>query len=369
MSILILLTSLCAEGTPVLGLDMARVWQREGVDFRVCTFQDTPSDMASEYASAGIEVDSLAMSFSSYRKFPELVWRIQRYCRQHRIESVLSFPFGWHSYAAWGSALAGSRRVVAHAGNYPPVRRSGPLRKLRATIAIGEIWRPQIACCSNHVRSGLEHHLHVPPSRLHTVYNGVDLQRFHDRTRYKPLQDPIRIGMVARFEAHKDQSTLLHAIATLRSRGIKVCIDLVGDGTRRAECESLAKQLEICEQVRFMGVRRDVPELLRNWDAFVFSVTPDEGLGVALVEALAAGVPVIASDVGACREVLNCPTYGILGNLFPVGDAESLADAILEYKANPGPWWDRAAIARISVESRFSIEAMADHYLKLLTAA
>jgi glycosyltransferase involved in cell wall biosynthesis len=367
MSIAILLTSLCAEGTPVLALDMARVWRRSGVRFKVCTFQDGPVDLAGEYRDAGIEVDSLSMTFRGYRKFPELMWRVREYCRRNCFDGILSFPFGWHSYVAWGGALAGVRRVVAHAGNYPPGYSSTAVRKLRATLAIGDMWRPEIACCSDHVRSGVERYLHIPRSRLHTVYNGIDLGRFQDTTQRKRLEGRVRLGMVARFEDHKDQPTLMRAVAELKARGIDAVVDLVGDGARLAEYRAFARQIGICDRVRFLGVRRDIPELLREWDAFVFSVSPDEGLGVALIEALAAGVPVIASDVGACREVLACPVNGRLGEIFPVGDATRLADAILRFKANPGPWWDRATRAAASVRTRFSIEAMADSYLKLLT--
>jgi glycosyltransferase involved in cell wall biosynthesis len=152
----------------------------------------------------------------------------------------------------------------------------------------------------------------------------------------------------------------------LRQQGENVKLDLVGDGDLRSECESLAKQLGVHEHICFTGVRRDIPALLREWDAFVFSVLPDEGLGIALIEALAAGVPVIASDVGACREVLFSPKDGNLGELFPFGDAEALADAILRFKSNPEPWWNRARLAANSVRQRFSIETMANEYLRLL---
>jgi glycosyltransferase involved in cell wall biosynthesis len=367
--ILILLSSLTAEGTPVLALDMAKNWQRRGIDFRVCTFQESHTDLAAEFEAAGIHVDSLSLSFQGYRKFPTLAWRVFQYCSEHQIDSVLSFPFGWHSYVAWGARLAGARRVVAHAGNYPPTHSTGAVKRLRFTLAIGGVWRSSIACCSNHVRDGLARYLRINPDLLQTVYNGVDLCQFEFTARPSSIQVPIRLGMVARFEPHKDQPTLMRAISQLRSRGVMVNVDLVGDGTRRAEFEALAKELDLQDQVRFLGVRRDIPELLRDWDGFVFSVTPDEGLGIALIEALAAGLPVIASDVGACREVLTSETSEILGELFPFGDIDALANAILRFKADPIPWCDRAAKAISSVQHRFSIEGMADKYLRLLGAS
>jgi glycosyltransferase involved in cell wall biosynthesis len=366
MSVGIILSSLCAEGTPILALGMARVWQRLGVDFKVCTFQDAPADLAGEFRDLGIEVESLSMTWNGYGKFPRLTGRVYEYCRRNRFDAILSFPFGWHSYVAWGAALAGIRRIVVHAGCYPPVGEALEMVKLRITVLIGEAWRPNIACCSNHVRTAVTKDLRVPARRLSTIYNGVNLSRFAV-AQLAPLRlkGSLRLGMVARFD--RDQPTLIRALKILRSKGVDVQLDLVGYGPRQGEFEQLASDLGVLQSIQFLGMRRDIPDLLHQWDVFVFAVTPYEGLGVALIEALAAGVPVIASDVGACREVLTCPTYGMLGDLFPVGDAARLADAVLQFKANPDPWWDRAKRATASVQSRFSIEAMADQYLRLLT--
>ena len=366
--ILILLSSLTAEGTPVLALDMAKTWQLKDIDFKVCTFQESPSDLADEFKAAGIDVDTLSLTFPGYRKFPTLAWRVFKYCRRNQIDSVLSFPFGWHSYVAWGARPAGTRRVVAHAGNYPPTDNPDAIKRLRTTLAIGGMWHSPIACCSNHVRDGLAQHLHIASELLRTVYNGVDLCRFKSIAVPTTIHDPLRVGMVARFEPHKDQPTLMRAISRLRSCGVKVTVDLVGDGSRRAEFETLARELDLSDAVRFLGVRRDIPELLREWDVFVYSVNPDEGLGIALIEALSSGVPVIGSDVGACREVLSCATHGLLGELFPHGDAEQLAEAITRFRDDPGPWWNRAKEARASAQARFSIESMSDEYLHLLGA-
>ena len=143
--------SLPPEGTPMLALDMAKTWQRNGIDFRVCTFQEDPADLRK--SSSGRNRSRYSSSrFSGYRKFPTLTWRVFKYCRRNRIDSVLSFPFGWHSYVAWGARLAGARRVVAHAGNYPAVNSPEAIRRLRITLAIGNDWRTHIACCSDHVR-------------------------------------------------------------------------------------------------------------------------------------------------------------------------------------------------------------------------
>ena len=97
-------------------------------------------------------------------------------------------------------------------------------------------------------------------------------------------------------------------------------------------------------------MRRDVPELVGQLDLFVFATTPDEGLGIALIEAMAAGVPVVASDVGACREVLD---DGALGLLVPPRDPVALADAIERVRNEP-----EAAAARAERARRKAFEAV-----------
>jgi glycosyltransferase involved in cell wall biosynthesis len=110
-------------------------------------------------------------------------------------------------------------------------------------------------------------------------------------------------------------------------------------------------------------MRRDVPELVGQLDLFVFATTPDEGLGIALIEAMAAGVPVVASDVGACREVLD---DGALGLLVPPYDPVALANAIELVRDEPEVAAARAERARRKAFEVFDAEPMAAAYAEVL---
>ena len=110
-------------------------------------------------------------------------------------------------------------------------------------------------------------------------------------------------------------------------------------------------------------MRRDVPELVGQLDLFVFATTPDEGLGIALIEAMAVGVPVVASDVGACREVLD---DGALGLLVPPGDPVALADAIERVRDDPETAAARVERARRKAFEVFDAERMAAAYADVL---
>jgi glycosyltransferase involved in cell wall biosynthesis len=169
--------------------------------------------------------------------------------------------------------------------------------------------------------------------------------------------------MVARLEIHKDQPTLIRAAKLLRDAGREIEVWLIGDGSRRLEYERLIAELGLLDTVKLLGMRRDIPELLGQLDVFAFAATPDEGQGVALVEAMAAGVPIVATDVGACREVLD---QGELGALVPPHEPEALAAAIESALLSRELAMARATGARAKALSVFTVDAMALAYARTL---
>ena len=119
--------------------------------------------------------------------------------------------------------------------------------------------------------------------------------------------------MVARLDEIKDQETLLKAYAKIHK---KCNLILVGDGKNRSYLEGIASNLGLNIKKIFIGSKLNIPAILSEADIFAFSTTSLEGFGIALIEAMAAGLPIIATDVPACREVLDDGKAGIL---IPVG--------------------------------------------------
>ena len=117
------------------------------------------------------------------------------------------------------------------------------------------------------------------------------------------------ILMIARLDKIKDQETLLRAYAKIKD---KCNLILVGEGERRQKLEKIALDLDLDPKSIFLGSRLDIPFLLANADIFALSTTEDEGFGIVLIEAMAAGLPILATDVPACREVLDNGKAGIL---------------------------------------------------------
>lgn len=366
--VLVVLSSLCAEGTPVLTLDLCRHWRTIGVEPTVVTLEASPTDLAPEFEREGLRVHTMDLPRSGRRRFAQMVALARDLCREHRPHALLSMPFGWHAFLAVGARLAGIPIVAAHVGNYPPRPDDAGFAKFRVLVQAGRPLTSKLICCSAYVRQGVVEHFRVPASETEVIYNGADIATIERRAAaaqasHGAERDCFVVGMVARLEIHKDQPMLIRAAKLLRDAGRAVQVWLIGDGSRRLEYERLIAEQGLSDSVRLLGMRRDIPELLGRLDAFVFVAKPDEGQGVALVEAMAARVPIIATDVGACREVL---AGGEFGTLVPAGDPGALADAIVCLQDDPAAARRRTELAHRRATEAFSIEGMAESYARCL---
>lgn len=160
----------------------------------------------------------------------------------------------------------------------------------------------------------------APEHKLITIHNGV-----HDvppKLFSSPGQDPPKIIMVARFEAPKDHELLLRALGELQA--IDWNLELVGDGPLRPKVEGLAATLGIRDRIHFSGACRDIPERLATAQVFVLT-SNWEGFPLTVLEAMRAGLPVIASDVGGVSEAVK---DGVTGFLVPRGELEALVDRL-----------------------------------------
>ena len=365
--LLIVLSSLCAEGTPVLALDLCRRFKAMGIEPAIATLASSPMDLAPEFDREGITVDALDLPQSGRIRYARMIAAAYAECRLRRPHAMLSMPFGWHAFLALGARLAGVPNVAAHVGNYPSRQPGTGFSKFRALVQAGRPVTNTLICCSAYVQGGVSDLFGVPLSATAVIYNGADVDVIARRAAAARARRTVRdhsvVGMVARFEVHKDQPTLIRAAKLLRESGRAIEVWLIGDGSRRAEYGSLITELGLAGTVKLLGVRRDVPELLGELDVFAFATTPDEGQGVALVEAMAAGVPIVAADVGACAEVLD---GGRIGQLVAARDPVALAAGIEHSLQDPAQSQAAAAGAQAKASQLFTIDAMARAYARCL---
>ena len=182
------------------------------------------------------------------------------------------------------------------------------------------------------------------------IPNGVPLERFALPRR--PVRG--RILMVGRLAPPKRPDLALRAFASVRERIPEAELHVVGDGPLRAEAEALAAELGLAGSVRFLGTREDVPQLLAEAECALLA-SDYEGCPLAVVEAMAASVAVVATEVGGVGELVR---PSVTGAVAPKGDAEALAAALSEVLADPQRPAALGAAGRRFAEEQLSLERM-----------
>lgn len=215
------------------------------------------------------------------------------------------------------------------------------------------------------VRSGF------PGRRIKVIYNGVDVGPLPDRqSRARARQllglpdDTLVVGTVARLDPVKDLTTLLTAFASLGDRPLPSFLVVVGAGSERHSLEHHAAALGLGARVSFTGDRRDIRALLPGFDIYANSST-SEGVSITILEAMTAGLPVVATRVGGTPEVV---VHGQTGYLVEAGAPERFAEALENLANEPSKRGEFGQAGRRRVEERFTIDRMVAEYLRLYEA-
>ena len=361
--ILHVLTSPRAEGTPRLVLDwLGTAGHEQGVAF----LTGEPPDLLDEFRRAANWIRLGRALPRGPRKFPAIVRAARGWVGEFRPDVVIAWPTGFSHWIFLGArAAGGGARLLAHGGNPP-----GTGWVDRQVMTCLCLWTTalcdgQLVACSRYVQERFQAVPLVPRHRVAFAYNSLRAGTVADRAaaaraRRKP-GGRFRAIMVATLETHKDHATLLRALAAALAGGADLELALVGAGRLADALRTQADALGLGARVEFLGARRDVPELLGQSDLFVFSTTAQEGWGVAVLEALAAGLPVVASDVPALREAL---ADGRWGRLVSAGDPGALARALAD-AARTGPETAPVRAARQAYAGSFTPQRMIDAYLAI----
>lgn len=202
----------------------------------------------------------------------------------------------------------------------------------------------------------------VSSPQVALIPNGIDLAAHSSERRTGPIRTVVT---VANLRPEKNHETLIAAAAIVARAHPDVRYRIVGDGSRRAELEALARARGVDRIVEFLGHRDDIPDLLAAADLFVLP-SRSEAFPNGAIEAMAAGLPVVASDVGGLRDLI---AHGRTGLLVPPADPEALAAAIGALVAGPDRARDIGDAARDEVRGRYSFERMVDAFDALYQSA
>lgn len=215
--------------------------------------------------------------------------------------------------------------------------------------------------------------VHVPPGRVSQVCNGVDTARFTPAAGERPpipgcpFDDPRHwiVGSVGRMQAVKDQATLARAfVRALELRPAlkdSLRLVLVGDGPLKPQCLQILEQAGVADLAWLPGERADVEQVLRGLDCFVLSSLA-EGISNTILEAMATGLPVIATAVGGNAELVS---HGVTGEIVGAGDAQAIATSLLGLAENPARAAQIGRAGRADAEQRFGLQPMVAAYQSL----
>jgi L-malate glycosyltransferase len=292
---------------------------------------------------------------------PTLPLRLARQLRRRAIEIL-------HTHS-WGTLVEGV--LAATLARVPTIVHGehGLLECHRRHIAVQRwLWprTDQLLAVSAPLADQMSQLVKVSRQKIEVVVNGVDTERF--RPEFK-LQAECRtifglpatghlLGTVARLVPVKNCLGLLHAVARLRRKGTRVALALAGDGPLRGELKQMAHDLQISDSVYFLGNVADVDRFYRAIDIFVLN-SHSEGMSNTILEAMASGLPIVATDVGSNSELIAAERTGII---VPAGDVVQLADALAGLIRQPVRCQALGVAARCRAVDEYSLDRMVQKY-------
>ncbi len=269
-----------------------------------------------------------------------------RWCRARHIAVVQTCDLYANTFGLPAAALAGVAARIGSRRELNPDKTGGQIALQRHAYRCAH----SVVANSRAAARQLESE-GVPRERIEVIANGIQLDRFAPRSVAGPIST---ILTVANLRAEKAHEVLLAAAARLAPVFPRLQFQIAGDGERMQELRALAAQLGVTRCVTFLGHREDIPALLASADAFVLP-SRSEAFPNGVIEAMAAGLPVIASATGGLLDLIET---GKTGLLVPPDNAQALADAIASLVLSPGRAAALGASAREEVTRRYSFDRM-----------
>lgn len=344
-----LIDTLHVGGAEALVMSFARSYDRDAYELHVGALSSRGENlMEQELRASGIDTTNFgARNLRDVRAFRRLL----RFVREHDIQLVhahLTYSAVWASILSRITKIPSIVSLHVAPSATKAIQPNAVRRKLvdvkdrLMRFLIGR-WASSVVMVSGGLRDVYLANGGLPAEKIRVVHNGIELERFRrDRAETRArLAHELSIPIDARIAV---------TVSVLRpAKGIEVLLDAVrlvpdayfviaGDGPMREEWTALAERSGVASRVRWAGYRRDVEAILASCDLFVHP-SLDDAFPTVLLEAMAAGLPVVASRVGGIPEIVD---DGVTGTLVPAGDAERLARAIRTLLA------DGAALARMS---------------------
>ncbi len=354
MKVLHIINNLNTGGAEKLIVDSVPLYIKKGIHTDILLLQDKQTLFRKNLEKQNIKIKTLTKK-SLYNPF--LIFKIIPYLKKYDVIHAHLFPtLYWVVLAKIFSFSKTPIIYTEHSTNNK--RRNNFIFKHIDRFIYSKL--SKIGCISQGTFDNLSKHL-GSKKKLSVINNGIVLDSFNsEEVKRKALdynfftEDDFTLIQVSSFREQKDQKTLIRSLKILPSN---VKLLLVGDGYLRNENEKLVKDLQLENRVNFLGNRSDIPELMNYADVVVLS-SIYEGFGLVVVEGMASGKPVIASNVSGVKEIVE--NYGLL---FEVGSEKDLAEQIKSLMNKE--IYHKVSTACEKRGKEYSIDKMIDDYIKI----
>jgi glycosyltransferase involved in cell wall biosynthesis len=313
-------------------------------------------EIADDLIRAGVKLNILRMT--SYYN-PLKIIKVSNYLRLSKIDIIHTHGYFASTFGRLAAILARNPVIITHIHTtYFGFKKRNILIERFLSY-----FTDKIVCVSRSTREFTEKIERIDKNKTCLIYNGSKTENgdivktLIDRASFALTADDLVIISVGSLVAHKGHQSLLNAIKILSKKHKNLRLMIVGDGPLRSKLEAYAKNLQISSRIVFTGLRKDIFSLLKLSDLFVLPSIEREGLGLALIEAMASGLPLIGTNLGGIPEVIENNVNGIL---IPPGNSKSLAKAIERLITNQNLRDEMGKQGKRIYKEKFSDKTMID---------
>lgn len=368
ITVLHLLHKLTFGGTERVIVNLLNHSTRRSKNY-ICSFCHPDMDFLQELRGSERVVFSLDKKEGNDFSVP---FKIANFCRERRVDIVHALGWGTYIEGLIAAKLSGKIRkfVFSFRGKTIEDTIGIPRRRILAQRFLS-VFCDAILTPSEVSRNEYSREMRIDPRKIQVIYNGVDLKRFRPspgecleekRKAFGLQMDDIVIGSVTRFDPVKNIDALVRAFARLnRNVSKRSKLLLIGDGSELSAVRKLTDDLGLTEKVIFAGMRQDVPICLGLMDIYI-QPSLFEGVPNAVLEAMAAGLPIVATNVGGVSEIVEDGKTGFLVDPNSEDGLTHAMDILIQHKEKRR---QMGQSGRTRVVSLFSIEKMVSDYENL----
>lgn len=354
MRVLHLVSSLEVGGLESLVISMcSHVKKHKDIEFMICSLSDTMSVLTERAENEKVETVYFKKNIN---KFTILI-QLLKLVKQRKINIIHTHNSKAHLFGVVAAKLSGLSVIHTKHGNYIPTNNSMEflLNRLLCNATT------KVVAVSDDTKKHLMESYALSSNKVMTILNGIDTDKFLcDKTECMKNNE-ITIGCVGRLNHLKGHDTAIRALEKISKNIEKVRLVIAGDGELRCHLEALAADLKIQDKVTFLGDCLNISETLKSFHLFV-QPSLMEGLSLTLLEAMAASLPVITTNVGGNPEIIESMKNGIL---ISPNNPEELAQAAIGLLNDINLRKKLGSAAKETVQRKFGIESMISRYIQL----